>query len=127
VHLGLIINAHVGQAILNPIKLNLHNYGKPFTHRRKFFTRLCKRAGVKYFDYHSIRHLTAIILYRASYPVGHIQPVLRYKNSTTTERYLKKFGLELVRDPMEFALRLPAKVISFKAAQKAKPQEMAVY
>ena len=99
---------------LNPVKPNLCYYGKPFTKRRNFTKRLCERAGVKYFDYHSIRHLTAIVLYRAGCTVGHIQTVLRHKNPTTTERYLKRLGLELVRDPMEDGLKLPAKIISFK-------------
>jgi len=110
---------------LNPNKPNLPYYGTAFRQRRAFTQRLCKQASVRYFDYHAIRHLTAIILYKAGYSVGHIQTVLRHKNPTTTERYLKRLGLELVRDPMETGLRLPARVISFKPLKTEKTSKTA--
>ena len=39
--------------------------GNPFQYRLHFMRRLCKRAGVKAFGFHAIRHLTASILAQA--------------------------------------------------------------
>jgi len=69
---------------------------------------------VKAFGFHAIRHLTASILYRKGYSLGHIQAVLRHKNPNTTSRYLRSLGLEQVRDALEEGLKKPAKVIEFE-------------
>ena len=63
--------------------------------------RLCKRAEVKHFGFHAIRHLTASCLYKQGNSVGIIQAILRHKSPSTTERYLKTLGLEQVRDALE--------------------------
>jgi integrase len=76
-------------------------YGKAFRQRRFFMERICRRAGVEHFTFHAIRHLTASILFHKGYSVSHIQLVLRHKSPTTTERYLKSLGLEMVRDALE--------------------------
>jgi len=60
---------------------------------------ICKRAGVKIFGLHAIRHLTASILAQADVPMVTIQRILRHKNLTTTERYIR--GLEPVRPALE--------------------------
>ena len=99
---------------LNELKANRPHFGKPFTKRRTFMIRLCKKAGVTYFDYHAIRHLSATVLYRLGYSLSHIQLILRHKSPSTTERYLKRLGLEMVRGTLEDGLKRPAKVISFK-------------
>ncbi|MFH1628744.1 MAG: site-specific integrase [Pseudomonadota bacterium] len=83
-------------------------YGKPFVTRQKFMGRLCKRAGVKPFGLHAIRHLTASTLYGKGYSLAHIQAVLRHQNPKTTERYLRKLGLEQVRQALNEGLRRPA-------------------
>ncbi len=77
---------------------NLEN-GEPFRVRQKHMRQVCKRAGVKAFGYHAIRHLTASILARADVPMVTIQRILRHKNLTTTERYIR--GLEPVRPALE--------------------------
>ena len=89
-------------------------YGKPFKVRHKFMKRLCKKAKVKAFGFHAIRHLTASILYRKGYSVAHIQAVLRHQNPNTTTRYLRSLALEQVREALEEGLKKPAKVIPFK-------------
>jgi integrase len=73
--------------------------GEPFKVRQKHMRQLCKRAGVKAFGYHAIRHLTASILAQADVPMVTIQRILRHKNLTTTERYIR--GLESVRPALE--------------------------
>ena len=76
-------------------------YGQPFRQRRHFMKRLCKRAGVKPFGFHAIRHLTASILYSRGEYVATIQSVLRHKNPNTTARYLHSLGLEHTREALE--------------------------
>lgn len=49
---------------------------------------LCKRAGVRWFGFHGIRHLSASVLDNAGLPLRVIQGMLRHKNSATTSRYL---------------------------------------
>ena len=105
---------------LSPLEANIKDYGNPFTHRRRFMHSICKTAGVKYFDYHAMRHLSASVLHKAGYPVQHIQAVLRHKSITTTEKYLRRLGLEIVRKTLEDGLKLPAKVISFKSKSENK-------
>lgn len=72
-----------------------HRPGEPFQYRQHFMKRLCKRAGVKPFGFHAIRHLSAIVLYKAHYPVSFVQKVLRHQHPLVTERYLRAFGLSL--------------------------------
>lgn len=76
--------------------------------------RLCKKAGVKPFGYHAIRHLTASILYKKEHSVGFIQAVLRHKSPNTTTLYLQSLGIEHVRGGMDESLKGPAKIIEFK-------------
>ena len=88
-------------------------YGQPFKHRQHFMTKLCKKAKVKPFGFHAIRHLTASILYRKGYSVSEIQRILRHKNPNTTTRYLRTLGVEDIRSTLEEGLKMPAKVIEF--------------
>ena len=90
-------------------------YGKPFQKRQHLMKRLCKRAGVKLFGLHAIRHLTASVLYQAGQPVALIQAILRHKSPSTTERYLRSLGLEHTREALDgvFEGRRQGKVIPF--------------
>jgi integrase len=76
-------------------------------------TKLCKKAKVKPFGFHAIRHLTASILYKKGYPESIIQAILRHKNPNPTTRYLRTLGLEDTRSALEEGLKMPAKVIEF--------------
>ena len=60
---------------------------------------LCKKAGVKYFRYHPLRHLGASILDHANVNIGSIQRILGHENRTTTEIYLHSIG-ETEREAM---------------------------
>ena len=91
-----------------------NHYGEPFVERSKFMRRLCVEAKVKPFGFHAIRNLTASILYRKGYSLGHIQAVLRHQNPNTTSRYLRRLGLEQVRGALGEALKKPAKVIELR-------------
>jgi integrase len=77
------------------------NTGKQYTKNthttRYLMRRLCTKAGVKQFRYHSIRHHVAAILSdskKAS--LFEIQYWLRHKKATTTQIYLKTIGPDLI-------------------------------
>lgn len=91
-------------------------YGQPFIHRQHLMERLCKRAEVKPFGFHSIRHLTASILYKKGYTLAIIQAILRQANPNTTARYIRSLGLEETRGALEEGLKGPAQVIEFNKA-----------
>lgn len=68
-------------------------YGRPFTNRQHFMRRICKRAKVKPFGFHAIRHLSASVLWNEGIDIKDIQLILRHKSQATTERYLHRLGL----------------------------------
>jgi len=68
-------------------------YGKPFVTRHTFMKKICNKAGVKPFDFHAIRHLTATVLYHNGSKPSVVQLILRHKNASTTEKYLHSLGL----------------------------------
>lgn len=73
--------------------------GANYLQRRHYMKNLCRRAGVRHFGFHAIRHLTASILAQCSVPMVTIQAILRHKNLATTERYIR--GLEPIRPALE--------------------------
>ncbi len=97
-------------------------YGKPFKKRQHLMKRLCKRAKVKTFGLHAIRHLTASVLYQAGQSVAMIQSILRHKSASTTERYLRSLGLEHTREALDgvFDGRRQGKVIPFTKKEAPK-------
>ncbi len=64
--------------------------GEPYLYRRRWLKGLCKRADVKQFGLHGIRHLTASLLMQADVPLIDIKDILRHKNISTTERYIHR-------------------------------------
>lgn len=64
--------------------------GKPYWYRYHWMRRLCDKAKLKRFGLHSIRHLTASILAKENVSMIDIQAVLRHKNLSTTERYIRR-------------------------------------
>ncbi len=71
-------------------------YGKPYVARHHFVKDLCQRARVTVFNYHALRRYVASVLadeHKISSKT--IQRVLRHKNLSTTERYIKKINEDL--------------------------------
>jgi integrase len=60
----------------------------PYAERKKIMKTLCKKAGVKYFRYHALRHSGASVMDNSNVPIGAIQRILGHENRTTTEIYL---------------------------------------
>ena len=69
---------------------------------------LCKRAGVRYFRYHALRHFGASVLDSANVNIGSIQLILGHENRTTTEIYLHSIG-ESEREAMRIYEELTEK------------------
>jgi site-specific recombinase XerD len=70
-----------------------NSYTKDSHFIRMLMPRLCKRAGVKPFGYHSIRHKVASILMDSGKAtLSNIQHFLRHNRPTTTENYLKSLN-----------------------------------
>ncbi len=77
-----------------------HRTGTRFVDRYDMFRRICKRAGVRRYSYHTIRHFVASFLYdKMKRPISEISKLLRHTNVQTTERYLQLVAPHL-RDTM---------------------------
>lgn len=72
------------------------NQGKviigPYRDRKKFMKSLCKKAGVRYFRFHPLRHAGASFMESIGIPVSHIQELLGHENRKTTEGYIHSIG-----------------------------------
>ena len=64
----------------------------PYKDRKKIMKTLCHDAGVKYFRFHALRHITASILDDLGVQLGVIQRILGHRNRRTTEIYLHSIG-----------------------------------
>ena len=79
---------------LNP---NHPHYGKPFSARQKFMKGICKRAGIRFFGFHSLRRFVASILVDVEkVSLKQVQMVLGHQHISTTERYVKFLGKDMV-------------------------------
>ncbi|MBT8763103.1 site-specific integrase [Desulfohalobiaceae bacterium Ax17] len=88
--------------------------GKPYKDRSAWLPRACKKAGVKTFRFHAIRHLTASWLDAHNVPLTTIQRILRHRNPHTTARYLHELrGVQVDLDAI-FSRKKPAKILEFK-------------
>ena len=64
----------------------------PYLDRKGLMRSLCKKAGVRYFRYHALRHAGASIMDNNNVPTIAIQKILGNEQRTTTERYLHSLG-----------------------------------
>jgi integrase len=65
-----------------------------YQYRQHWLKRLCKKAGVKSFGFHGIRHLFASILAAQNVPLVEIQYMLRHTSLATTQRYIHRLKKE---------------------------------
>ena len=61
---------------------------------------LCRKAGVRYFRFHALRHFGASLLDHGKASIGSIQRILGHQNRSTTEIYLHSIG-EAEREAMK--------------------------
>ena len=64
----------------------------PYKSRRRAMGSLCRKAGVRYFGFHALRHSGASVMEHANVPIGSIQRILGHENRQTTEIYLHSIG-----------------------------------
>lgn len=64
----------------------------PFGDRKRLMEKLCKKAGVRYFRFHALRHSGASLMDNHNVPIGAIQRILGHENRKTTEIYLHSMG-----------------------------------
>jgi integrase len=81
--------------------------------------RLCKRAKVRLFGFHAIRHLTATILAYEGLSLPEVQAILRHSNPNTTARYIKRLGVQVNTLDRVFDKIETPKVIPFEVYKKA--------
>lgn len=74
--------------------------GTRYMKRPKLMRAICKRAGVRYFGFHAIRHYVASYLAdRQKASITQVSRLLRHQSKATTERYLQVIDPQL-RDVM---------------------------
>jgi len=71
--------------------------GSPYTQRRKILRTICRRAGIREFGFHAIRHLGADWLMNHGEDLRTISRYLRHKSLATTEKYLRRRPDESLR------------------------------
>lgn len=101
-----------------------HNPGEPYRARGHFMDTVCKRAKVKPFGFHAIRHLHASILFNEGTELSVVQRQLRHTNPNTTARYLRSLGYEAEHEQKVLAVmegRGPAKVLNFADKKNGSP------
>ena len=65
-----------------------------YQYRQHWLKRVCKKAEVKPFGFHGIRHLFASILAAQNVPLVEIQYMLRHTSLATTQRYIHRLKKE---------------------------------
>lgn len=66
--------------------------GTPIDCRKKLMKRICERAEIKIFSFHSLRHFGASKLMEAGAPLTAVQAILGHSRATTTDTYLQSLG-----------------------------------
>lgn len=66
--------------------------GLPFRQRNHLMPRLCRRAGVKPFGFHSMRHKSAAITFVGG-GLNAVQILMGHSRATTTDLYIRSAGL----------------------------------
>lgn len=92
----------------------------PYKDRKKIMRTLCRKAGVRYFRYHALRHAGASLLDDSNVPMGAIQRLLGHENRQTTEIYLHSIG-QSERD----AIQVLESVFWKKSQPKSQPKDKA--
>ena len=72
------------------------DYGKPFVYRQRFMKKICTRAGIRPFGFHSLRRFVASFIHQSGKAsMKQISILLGHESITTTERYIYFLGEDL--------------------------------
>ena len=69
---------------------------KPFDYRSKILKTLCKKAGVRPFGYHALRHFGASFLAESGVPLSDLQALLGHARISTTDLYIRNLKPSLL-------------------------------
>lgn len=119
--------SHINQNHTTEIIFPNPETGKFYVERKHWMEGLCRRAGVKPFGVHGIRHLSASILAKEGVSLPVIQAILRHKRATTTQRYFHALGLKKeLRRVMDRKAKKKVKSIyvNFTSDKKDKKQNL---
>lgn len=83
---------------------NTTSMGLPYSQRNRFLKHLCKRAGVKPFGFHALRHKSAAVVFTETGDLNGAQLLMGHNCATTTNRYVKSAGLYARQDGIVNAL-----------------------
>ena len=64
----------------------------PYGRRKRLMSGLCKKAGVRCFQFHALRHSAASLMESRNIPIGSIQRILGHSSRMTTEIYLHQIA-----------------------------------
>jgi integrase len=90
----------------------------PYQDRKRVMRTLCRKAGVKYFRFHALRHFGASLLADAGIPMVVIQRLLGHENIETTELYLHAIGAA-ERDAMDILEKVTTELDSEGAGEES--------
>jgi len=90
----------------------------PFSCRQHLMRRLCKAAKVKAFGFHSIRHLTASILFAAGELLWKIQGILRHKTPLRQSATIEPWGWSRLVRPWKTICAVRLKSFRFPKAKR---------
>jgi integrase len=91
----------------------------PYRDRHKIMRSLCRKAGVKYFRFHALRHASASVLDQRGARLGDIQRILGHENRRTTEIYLHSIGDDQ-REAIATLEQSPGKILTQSLTQAKK-------
>jgi hypothetical protein len=107
-----IQSEHVFSMLDNAHAAN-RNPGDPFTSRSHFMPKICKRAGVKPFGFHAIRHLSAVILYKAEEPLN---TVFSFRFSVKRLLIIRRLAIKFVAAETELGIKRLKKILRHQNA-----------
>jgi len=68
----------------------------PYDYRSKILKTLCKKAGIRQFGYHSLRHFGASLLAESGVPLTDLQALLGHSRISTTDLYVRNLKPSLL-------------------------------
>ena len=100
--------------------------GEPYYDRNKWFERMCQRAGVTHFNFHSLRHYASNLAARRGATRKQQQEIGRRENLSTADGYpqpvreVSPETIMLVRDPLSLTPSYPDRIRKKGRGRKGK-------